>query len=114
MEAYFYMVLNCRGMSTSTICTSQLLGTYLCMYVRFVLILNQLFNRNYSSRFEKDYTGMSMTVSLLVLGISKLVMHRSKRKIKQKKRGGGINEEKKNKLGDEAFYDSSVVIDSLQ
>lgn len=26
------------------------------MYVRFVLILNQLFHRNYSSRFEKDYT----------------------------------------------------------
>ena len=40
----------------STICTSQLLGTYLCMYVRFVLIMNQLFHRNYSSRFEKDYT----------------------------------------------------------
>ena len=57
--------------------------------------------------------GMSMTVSLLVLGISKLVMHRSKRKIKQKKRAGGINEAKK-KPGDEAFHDSSVVIDSLQ
>lgn len=56
--------------------------------------------------------GMSMTVSLLVLEISKLIMHRSKRKIKQK-RGGGINEAKKN-LGDEAFHDSSVVIDSLQ
>ena len=54
-----------------------------------------------------------MTVSLLVLGISKLVMHRSKRKIKQKKRAGGINEAKK-KPGDEAFHDSSVVIDSLQ